>query len=101
MAHGKQGEALNSIRALAPYRCYCLTIRRQVQVRKGIDYVDHQAIERLGAFAYIYGSGTRSPAFTYIQKWELPLILTFAQNGDYAKAMSSVAKMEAASTWLA
>lgn len=95
-AFGKQGEAMQfhsaagAVPMLLPHKH-----KGTFKFGKGIDFVDHQAIERLAAFVTHLWSGTRAPAFVYIQKWELPLILTFAQNGDYQKAMSSVADMEA------
>ena len=38
-------------------------------------------------------SGERAPAKLYIQESGLPLILTYALDGSYARAMQSVEKM--------
>lgn len=42
--------------------------------------------------AYLW-SGDRSPAEEYIQKSELPLVLTYVHDGTYSRAMDSVEDM--------
>lgn len=95
-AFGKQGEALEfhsgagAVPMLLPHKR-----KGTFKFGKGIDFVEHAAIERLDAFVTHLWSGSRAPAYIYIQQWELPLILTLAQKGDYQDAMTSVEAMEA------
>jgi hypothetical protein len=61
----------------------------------GTDFVDHEAITLLHAFIDHLWSGSRSPARIYLQEYDLPLILTMAQKGEYARAMASEDDMTA------
>ncbi len=55
----------------------------------GVDYVDEEAIETIKKFIDHLWSGPRLPAKLYIQDSGLPLILTMAKDGTYARAMTS------------
>jgi hypothetical protein len=65
-----------------------------------VDYVDHSAVTLLHSFIDHLWSGDRAPARVYIQDWSLPLILTMAQDGTYARAMASVEEMESFARYL-
>jgi hypothetical protein len=59
----------------------------------GIEFVDHDAITLIHDFIGHLWSGPRRPARIYLQHEALPLILTMAQSGEYARAMASDEKM--------
>jgi len=56
---------------------------------RGIDFVEHEAVELIERFIEHLWSGSRAPAKLYIQESGLPLNLSFAMNGKYACAMES------------
>ena len=60
-----------------------------------LSYVDEEAIELMAGFVEHLWSGDRGPARIYIEKYDLPLILTLAANGEYARAMVSTDWMNA------
>lgn len=60
-----------------------------------LGYVDGEAIELMSGFVEHLWSGDRGPARIYIEKYDLPLILTLASNGEYARAMVSTDRMSA------
>jgi hypothetical protein len=55
---------------------------------------DAEAIETVEKFILHMWSGSREPAKIYIQEFGLPIILTFAGDGTYRKAMSSMEDMQ-------
>src|ERR1700737_1265410 len=93
---GKQGEAFlfHSSAGAVPVR---LPHHQGASFRfgSGIDFVDHEAITLLLTFVSHLWSGSRSPARIYLQEYGLPLILTMAQKGEYARAMASEDDMAA------
>lgn len=60
----------------------------------GVDFVDDDAIKLIERFIAYLWSDQRSPARIYVQESYLPLILTYAVDGTYAKAMTSEDEME-------
>ncbi len=60
---------------------------------RGIDFVEHEAVELIERFVDHLWSGSRAPARLYIQRSGLPLNLSFAQDGKYARAMQSEEEM--------
>ena len=92
---GKQGEAFRfhssagAVPVVLPHQG-----RRQVfTIGNGIDFVEAEAIETLAEFVTHVWSQQREPARRYIQDSHLPLILTMARDGQYARAMASVVDM--------
>jgi hypothetical protein len=59
----------------------------------GIEFVDHDAITLIHDFIGHLWSGPRRPVRIYLQHEDLPLILTMAQSGEYARAMASEEEM--------
>ena len=57
-------------------------------------FSEPDAIETIEEFIRHLWSGEREPAYLYIQKSNLPLILTHASDGTYRRAMHSVEDME-------
>src|SRR5690606_31524923 len=90
---GKQGEAFQfhsgagAVPMMMPHRRDGTSFR----FGQGTDFVEHEAVALLHDFIDFLWSGPRAPAFTYIQEYQLPLILTMAQSGEYAQAMTSAA----------
>jgi hypothetical protein len=60
----------------------------------GLDFNDEAALDLIERFITHLWSGARAPARIYIQESGLPLILTYASNGTYRKAMQSLPDME-------
>ena len=56
---------------------------------QGIDFVEHEAIDLIERFIQHLWSGSRAPARIYIQESHLPLVLSHAKDGTYARAMVS------------
>ena len=61
---------------------------------RGIEFVEHEAIELIQRFIKFLWSDCRTPAQLYIQVSDLPLILSHATDGTYSQAMSSTKDME-------
>ncbi|WP_421937611.1 hypothetical protein [Phenylobacterium sp.] len=95
-AFGKQGEAFrfHSNAGAVPVRLIARGRAPAFRFGYGVDFVEDAAIQRLQAFVAHFWSGARAPARVYLQDWQLPVILTLAQAGDYAAAMRSEADME-------
>ncbi len=60
---------------------------------QGVDFVEHEAIELIERFIQHLWSGSRAPAKIYIQESYLPLVLSHAKDGTYARAMVSEDEM--------
>lgn len=60
-----------------------------IRLGRGIDFVEHDAIDLIEGFVGHLWSGPRAPAKIYIQGSHLPLNLSFVQNGRYKEAMRS------------
>lgn len=88
---GKQGEAFQfhsnagAVPLLLPHK----TDKNAFRFGSGVDYVDEEALKTIDAFIAHLWSGARAPAKLYIQESSLPLILTMAEDGTYARAMAS------------
>jgi hypothetical protein len=93
-AFGKQGEAFHfhsgagAVPVLLPHR-----ENNKFRFREGVNFDHEAAIDTIDAFIPILWSGVRAPAKIYLTT-ELPLILTYAANGTYRKAMKSFKEME-------
>ena len=87
---GKQGEAFqfHSGTGAVPVRLPYHEDMTSFRFGRGIDFVDHEAVTLIHAFINHLWSGPRAPARIYLEH-RLPLILTMAQSGEYARAMSS------------
>lgn len=59
----------------------------------GVDFVDAEAIKLIERFRAHLWSGARRPAEIYVQQSGLPLVLSYATDGTYAKAMVSDSEM--------
>ncbi len=96
-AFGKQGEAFKfhsgagAVPVLLPHRVGS----RKFLLGGGFAVDDDTALDVIENFMAHLWSGTRAPAEIYIQQSELPLILTMAADGTYARAMASVGDMTA------
>ena len=94
---GKQGEAFRfhsnagAVPLLLPHQA----AKETYSFGSGIEYLDDEAIDVLESFIEHLWSGPLGPARLYIQESALPLILTMAANGEYAKAMQSEEDMTA------
>jgi hypothetical protein len=88
---GKQGDAFqfHSGAGAAPVRLPRPQDKVSFRFGRGVEFVDHEAIVLIAKFIDFFWSGDRAPAKTYIQDNGLPLILTMAKDGEYARAMSS------------
>lgn len=60
---------------------------------QGIDFVEHAAIDLIEGFIEHLWSESHAPARFYIQESHLPLVLSHAKDGTYARAMVSEDKM--------
>lgn len=94
-AFGKDGQAFSfhskvgAVPLLLPHKQTQLPFR----FGNGVDFVDHDAIALTKEFVEFLWSAPRSPAEIYLQKTDLPLILTLASDGTYARAMASIEAM--------
>jgi hypothetical protein len=92
---GKQGEAFSfhSGTGEVPVTLPHLKDGASFRLAVGIEFVDHDAITLIHDFIGHLWSGPRRPARIYLQHEDLPLILTMAQSGEYARAMASEEEM--------
>lgn len=91
---GKEGEAFafHSRAGAVPLRMTDEGRGPHFQFGAGAGYADEAAIALLHQFVDHLWSGPRAPARIYIQD-QLPLILTMAKSGVYARSMASVEEM--------
>jgi hypothetical protein len=93
---GKQSEAFQfhssagAVPLLLPHK----RDKNAFRFGSGVDYVDEEALNTIDAFIEHLWSGDRAPAKLYIQDSGLPLILTLAKDGTYARAMVSAEDMD-------
>ncbi len=94
-AFGKDGETLlfHSSAGAVPVTFDTTKDGTAITVGENLEFDSAQAFEIIEPFIKYLWEGQREPAFIYIQEWELPLILTFARDGKYQEAMSSVEDM--------
>ena len=66
---------------LAQCRCVCLIskISAQCDLDRGVEFVDHDAIELIQRFVAHLWSGPRTPAKIYIQESHLPIMSSYAE----------------------
>ncbi len=94
-AFGKQGEAFRfhsragAVPVLLPHRVGS----RKFLFGSGLVFEEAAAIEVIESFIKQVWNEPRAPAEIYVQQSDLPLILTLAADGTYARAMSSVNEM--------
>ena len=95
-AFGKQGEAFHfhsgagAVPVLLPHR----SGSRRFKFAEGLSFDALAAFTAMEEFATFLWSDGRAPAEVYVQKSELPVILTLAIDGTYKHAMQSVETME-------
>lgn len=94
---GKDGEAFafHSSAGAVPMRMVDERSGPHFQFGAGAGYADETAIEMLHRFLEHLWSGSRAAAHVYIQEDQLPLILTMAKDGTYARGMASLEEMKA------
>lgn len=94
-AFGKQGEAFRfhsgagAVPVMLPHRAGS----RKFLLGSGLAFDEDAAINVIESFVSHLWTGSRAPAEIYIQRSELPLILTLAADGTYARAMTSIDDM--------
>ncbi len=95
-AFGKQGEALrfHSSAGAVPVYFEPGRARAKYSLTESLSFDADQALKTIGAFIGHLWSGPRQAARRYIQDSYLPMILTLAQDGTYAKALASEEEME-------
>jgi hypothetical protein len=99
MAHGafgKEGEAFSfhSGAGAVPVAFDYRASKPEFSLTPELAFDDAEAIETVEKFILHMWSGSREPAKIYIQEFGLPIILTFAGDGTYRKAMSSMEDMQ-------
>jgi len=94
-AFGKAGEAFDfhSGAGAVPIVLIHRRDKYRYSVTDPISLSDEAAIATIEKFIVQLWSGAREPARIYIQKSRLPLILTMASDGSYARAMRSADDM--------
>ena len=94
-AFGKEGEAFHfhSSAGAVPLAFDRRNGKNKFTMSPELAFEDAGAIKIIEDFIAFLWSGSRAPAKIYIQEGCQPLILTMAQNGTYARAMSSVQEM--------
>lgn len=94
---GKDGEAFrfHSTAGAVPLRILDQKGGARFGLGAGAAYRDQQTLQLLRDFVAHLWSGVREPAQLYIMDHGHPLILTYAQDGRYAQAMTSFDHMEA------
>jgi hypothetical protein len=99
---GKQREAFSfhssvgAVRLRLPHQQDISSMR----FGRGVEFVDHDAIELIQRFVAHLWSGPRTPAKIYIQESHLPIILSYASDGTFTKAMESDDSMNALCSYL-
>jgi len=94
-AFGKQGEAFSfhsgagAVPVLLPHKLK----GRVFTLGPGLVFNIEAALALIEEFIKILWSGDRAPARIYIQDSTLPIILTYAADGTYARAMASSKEM--------
>lgn len=109
MAHGafgKEGEALSfhsgtgavpvafDYRASKPEFSLTPEFGFEFSLTPELGFDDAEAIDTIEKFIPHMWSGSREPVKIYIHEFNLPIILTFASDGTYRKAMSSTEEMQ-------
>lgn len=95
-AFGKQGEAFTfhsgagAVPVLLPHNKQS----KKYSLGAGLELKAEEALLVIDDFVEYLWSGPREPAKIYIQRSELPIIMTMIADGSYATAMTSVESME-------
>lgn len=95
-AFGKQGEAFTfhsgagAVSVLLPHNKQS----KKYSLGAGLKLKAEEALLVIEDFVKYLWSGPRAPAKIYIQRSELPIIMTMIADGSYATAMASVESME-------
>jgi hypothetical protein len=95
-AFGKEGRAFQfhssagAVPVLLPHRAGNKTFR----IGEFLTFDDNAALDVIDKFNEHLWAGPRAPAKLYIQQTRLPIILTKASDGTYARAMSSIEDMK-------
>lgn len=100
---GKQGEAFHfhSSAGAVPVLLPDPIGSRQFALGEPSDFDLQHALQTIEEFIMHLWEGPRAPARIYIQKYELPLILTMTRDGTYGKAMTSIDEMTSIADHLA
>jgi hypothetical protein len=95
-AFGKDGEAFefHSGAGAVPLMLPHHSSKQRVQMTERLTFDDAAALKTIEAFTTHLWIGSRAPAELYIQKSQLPIILTSVSDGTYARAMRSIDEME-------
>ncbi len=101
-AFGKQGEAFSfhSGAGAAPVLLPHKGGSRKFSLENGLEFDSEAALADIAEFIDFIWSAEREPAKLYIQDNYLPTILTYAANGMYARAMTSIKEMDEFITYL-
>jgi hypothetical protein len=93
---GKDGEALSfhSTAGAVPMLLREKGSKSHLTFGIGLDFNDKAAMVLIERFVSHLWSGQRAPAKIYIQESGLPLILTYARDGTYGRALQSEEEME-------
>lgn len=95
-AFGKRGEAFEfhsgagAVPVLLPHN----KRSNQYSLGEGLELNAIHALEVIDSFVSFFWANERAPAQVYIQKSELPIIMTMVSDGTYAAAMQSADNME-------
>jgi hypothetical protein len=94
-AFGKNGEALHfhsgagAVPLMLPHR----RNKKRLSMSERLTFDDAAALNTIETFIPHLWSGPRAPAELYVQQSQLPIILTMAADGSYARAMRSMDEM--------
>ncbi len=95
-AFGKDGKAFEfhsgsgAVSVLLPHRLR----NNHFTMCERLTFDDDAALQVIEEFITHLWAGSRAPAELYIQRSQLPIILTMSSDGTYARAMQSVEEME-------
>lgn len=92
-AFGKDGEAFEFHSGAVPLMLPHRPSKRKVSISERLTFDDATALGTIDDFIRHLWSGERAPAYLYIQESQLPMILTHACDGVYARAMRSIDEM--------
>lgn len=92
---GKDGETLHfhSSAGAVPVTFDTTKSGTRISLGENLEFDPEKAFECIDPFIEYLWDGQRKPAFIYVQKWELPLVLTMARDGKYQEAMTSEQEM--------
>ncbi|WP_031297120.1 hypothetical protein [Stutzerimonas chloritidismutans] len=91
---GKRGEAFSFHSDAGAVPVLLTNTHRPLSLTGPVDIADAEAIKTISDFMEYLWADEREPARFYLQRTELPMILTLAADGTYEKAMQSVEEME-------